>query len=124
MTSLLEPWSNTDPDYLVQYDFGDYLAVYHRKSGKSHFLNRSAGMVMKAIGQHPVKVETIVQQLRQSFPELAELDETLPDRESSPPSLADFITNLLIRLDELGLMQHNSRCDIEAPSAANPSNQR
>jgi len=101
-----ERWRGVAPADLVRSEFDDHHAVYHRPSGKTHFLNPSAGSLLGLIAGRPSDVATIARALIEAYPELAELSE--PDgnddaEAGSSAALLRHVTGLLGRFEELGL---------------------
>lgn len=101
-----ERWRGVAPSDLTRSEFDDHHAVYHRPSGKTHFLNPSAGTLLSLIAGRAFDVDSIARTLLEVYPELAELPEAGGDVEAgSSAALLRHVAGLLGRFEELGLAQ-------------------
>lgn len=86
-------WSSVDPDQLLWNGWNDEYVVFHRPSGRTHFLNAASAVLVRELLVSPKTSEDVVQ----SFPP--------PDLPSDPNAYHDEILALLERLEHLGLIE-------------------
>lgn len=71
----------------------DQCAIYHRPSGQTHFVNLSTEHLLAVVLRSPAGLEDIVQALN-----------GLPGAQDAPLA-PQQVVSLLMRLDELGLIE-------------------
>lgn len=71
-------------------DWGEDCVLYHRRSGQTHFLNRSSATLLQRVLLEPVGVEAASRAL---------------DEAQATPELLNHLTGVLLRFEELGLVE-------------------
>lgn len=89
-------WQARLPGEYVWASWDGEFALYHRTSGLTHFLNASAAALLTEILVEPRDIESASQMLASST------------GEESSPSLRDQVAQMLLRLEELGLVDRAS----------------
>jgi PqqD family protein of HPr-rel-A system len=86
-------WKVTAPTLLCWAQFGDKWAIYHRPSGKTHFVSAGAARLLRELLLHPLTVNEVLPALlaAASTTEQEEINATTGE--------------LLLRLEELGLVE-------------------
>jgi PqqD family protein of HPr-rel-A system len=86
-------WKVTAPTLLCWTQFGDKWAVYHRPSGKTHFINAATARLLRELLLCPLTVDEILPALLAA---------------ASPTEQEEILGTtgeLLLRLEELGLVE-------------------
>ncbi|HQX79853.1 MAG TPA: HPr-rel-A system PqqD family peptide chaperone [Steroidobacteraceae bacterium] len=93
-TPTSEPkWRRADAAHCVWADWDELSVVYHRPSGKTHFVNASTAFLLEQLLGEPASVESAAQALAQAQ------DRPVDD------ALRDDVAGTLLRLAELGLIE-------------------
>jgi PqqD family protein of HPr-rel-A system len=88
-------WRAAPSQSLVWADYGPDSALYHRPSGQTHFVNAAAALLLREILSEPLDAPGATRALS----EAAELADPLPAQ------LDEYVTTMLHRLEELGLVE-------------------
>ncbi len=83
-------------------DFSDQQVLFHRTSGKTHFLNDTACTLLDLVSEQPLDETTLARVLAERHPELQALESSGPDGVSS--ELHGHVRGILLRFEELGLV--------------------
>jgi PqqD family protein of HPr-rel-A system len=90
-------WVSCDPSDLVWVDLDEQFAVFHRPSGKTHFLNASSAFILDDILRNPQIGGQVV-------------DKFMTGSESeSREQIASGILEMLLHMEELGLVVRCNR---------------
>jgi len=74
----------------VWADWGEDCVLYHRRSGQTHFLNRSSATLLQRVLREPVDAEAASRAL---------------DEAKASPEVLDHLIGVLLRFEELGLVE-------------------
>jgi PqqD family protein of HPr-rel-A system len=86
-------WQSTAQDNLLWLDWGDSSAVFHRPSGKTHFVNSATVLLLRQVLIRPMDEESASRALLAAHG-LAE-----------QPQYLEQVSGLLLRLEQLGLVE-------------------
>lgn len=86
-------WQCADRAHCIWADWDDLSVLYHRPSGKTHFLNASAAYLLEQLMDGPVTAESAALMLAAA-----------QERAASDELRAD-VASTLLRLAELGLIE-------------------
>jgi PqqD family protein of HPr-rel-A system len=89
----------------MRSEFEGQHIVYHRPSGKTHFLNPSAGTLLELICERPMDVAALANVLSEQYPDLLELRQ-LPNSDDAAfqDGLVRYLAGVLLRFEEVGLV--------------------
>lgn len=85
-------WRCADPAHCIWADWDDLGVIYHRASGKTHFINAATAFLLEELAARPLTVDAAAQALA-AAQESALSDEFRAEVEGT-----------LLRLEELGLI--------------------
>jgi PqqD family protein of HPr-rel-A system len=85
-------WRAASPEELLWSEWDAEYVLYHRPSGKTHFLNESAWFLLSEILREPLDVAATAD-------ELARLRGVAADQD-----LHTYVSTLVLRFEELGLV--------------------
>lgn len=86
-------WRSVDPDQLLWNGWDDEHVVYHRPSGRTHFLNAASAALVQYFLVEPRSTQAVAM----SFPP--------PDGPADSPEHHEEIALLLARLEHLGMIE-------------------
>ena len=86
-------WRAALPESLVWADYGPDFALFHRPSCQTHFVNAATALLLQDILIQPMDAAGASQALADAAQD-----------PGSPAELLDYVTAILHRLEELGLV--------------------
>ena len=86
-------WRRTSTDEVLWAEWDGNFIAYHRRSGKTHFLNAASELLITEILVNPKDAESVADEFA------AEDADDVPDR------YLQQITSMLERLEQLGLVE-------------------
>lgn len=95
-------WGAVSAQDLFPSDFSDQRVLFHRPSGKTHFLNNTACTLLDLVSEQPLDEATLARVLAERHPELKALESRGPDGTGS--ELHEHVRGILFRFEELGLV--------------------
>ena len=102
-------WCAVDPGSMVWADWGEDHAVYHRPSGRTHFLNETSRLlivhVLPAPGTPGADAATVAAALDLAGDE----GDPATATEEIAPEITEEIRDLLMHLEALGLVERVTR---------------
>ena len=91
---MTQIWRSAAPQDLVWLVWGETNAVYHRPSGKTHFVNAATRLLLIEILREPLDVTAASRALADVVTDF-----------DNQPLLVDHVREMLLRLDQLGLIE-------------------
>lgn len=85
-------WQSCSPADIVWADLGNDLVIFHRPSGKTHFLNASSAFLLDEVLRNPVTFDEIVDAF------------TIDPGDGGEKTAV--IGDMLLHLERLGLVRH------------------
>ena len=79
-------WRVLSPDQLLWADCGDAFAVFHRPSGKTHFVNLATALLLREVLVAPTTAEQAAVQLAKAA--------GVADGTGSPPPVVELLQHL------------------------------
>lgn len=79
--------------------WGEQVVLYHRPSGLTHFINTATAELLNDLSGRPGGLETLIRRYADG------------SARHDPAQLQDYVVNLMIRLEELGLVERMRRPD-------------
>jgi PqqD family protein of HPr-rel-A system len=91
---------------LSRMGFSDQQVVFHRPSGKTHFLNNTACTLLELVSEQLLDETGLARALAERHPELEALDSSrLEAGHGSSSVLSEHVRGILLRFEELGLVR-------------------
>ena len=86
-------WRSCPPDECIWLPLDDEFVVYHRPSGKTHFLNAASELLLNDVLVEPQDFDSVLEALGAQVPE------------QDAPAYSEGMMDMLRRLEDLGLVR-------------------